>query len=237
MAELGRSSKEIKAQEVNAKEVKDKEYTSAPGYLIATDEVLVETVVNRSRFLCYLFPCTSYHVMKARLTELQQAHPNANHHCYAFVSGAPQDSQTYGFSDDGEPSGTAGRPMLAMLQGSGVGEVAAIVVRYFGGVKLGTGGLQRAYGGAVKEALPVLPTHHKVLTETRVLSVSYQQVSDIQHLIKSTNTQVLEEQYLENIKFVLAIPIDQLKLFEQQLLTLSSGTLHLEKHLEKPSGS
>lgn len=224
MAEPSRSPKETKA-----KEVKDKEYTSAPGYLIATDEVLVESQVNRSRFLCYLFPCTSYAAMKARLTELQQEHPNANHHCYAFVSGAPQDSQAYGFSDDGEPSGTAGRPMLAMLQGSGVGEVAAIVVRYFGGVKLGTGGLQRAYGGAVKAALPELPTTHKVLTTTRLLNVSYQQVSDIQHLIKLTRTHVLDEQYQENIKFVLAIPIDQLKLFEQQLLTLSSGLLSLVK--------
>lgn len=229
MAEPAHLHKEKAAKERRFDEQAGLAANSAAGYSIATDEVLVETIVNRSRFLCYLFPCTSYEVMKARLTELQQAHPNANHHCYAFVSGAPQDSQRYGFSDDGEPSGTAGRPMLAMLQGSGVGEVAAIVVRYFGGVKLGTGGLQRAYGGAVKEALPVLPTQHKVLTQTRYLSVNYQQVSDIQHLIKLTETQIVTQEYLENIKFVLAIPIDQLKLFEQQLLTLSSGALRLEK--------
>ncbi|WP_448212310.1 YigZ family protein [Colwellia sp. MEBiC06753] len=196
-------------------------------YDIGANEIMHETTVNRSRFLCYLFPCLSYQDLKSRLIELQQQHPNANHHCYAFVSGAPQDSQKYGFSDDGEPSGTAGRPMLAVLQGSGVGQVAAIVVRYFGGVKLGTGGLQRAYGGAVREALPYLATEVKVPTTTKIIECEYPQIADIQHLVKQTCSEINEEQYQEKVKFVLAIPDDQLKLFEQQLLTLSCGTLTL----------
>ena len=198
-------------------------------YVIASEEIMFETTVNRSRFLCYLFPCNDNATFKQRLHQLQAEHPNANHHCYAFVTGAPTDSQKYGFSDDGEPSGTAGRPMLAVLQGSDIGEVAAIVVRYFGGVKLGTGGLQRAYGGAVRETLPLLPTEIKIATVVRQLTCSYQQVSDIQHLIKSTNTLIETEQYQENVNFVLAIPNDQLKLFEQQLLTLSCGALSLTK--------
>lgn len=196
-------------------------------YHIITEEIMNETTVNRSRFLCYLFPCQSYQEFKARLTELQVEHPNANHHCSAFVSGAPLDSQKYGFSDDGEPSGTAGKPMLAVLQGSGVGQIAAIVVRYFGGVKLGTGGLQRAYGGAVREALPFAKTQLKVATSERYLTCDYHQAPDVQHLIKLTDTQINSEEYQENVKFVLAIPDDQLKLFEQQLLTLSCGALVL----------
>ncbi|MFD2165808.1 YigZ family protein [Thalassotalea euphylliae] len=198
-----------------------------PDYKIPVEEVMHETTVNRSRFLCYLFPCQNAEMFKARLAELQQEHPSANHHCYAFVKGSPMDSQQYGFSDDGEPSGTAGRPMLAVLQGSGIGEVAAIVVRYFGGVKLGTGGLQRAYGGAVREALPHVKTTIKVAVTEKELTCDYQEVSDIQHLIKTFKAHVVSEDYQENVKMLLAIPDDQLKLFEQQLLTVSSGRLTL----------
>lgn len=200
-------------------------------YPIIIEELMHETTVNRSRFLCYLFPCQSYQDFKTRLTQLQREHPNANHHCSAFVSGAPQDSQKYGFSDDGEPSGTAGKPMLAVLQGSGVGQIAAIVVRYFGGVKLGTGGLQRAYGGAVREALPHIETELKIPLSQRLLTCDYHQTQDVKHLIKQTNSNIVSEEYQENIKFVLAIPDDQLKLFEQQLLTLSCGQLVLTKNI------
>lgn len=205
-------------------------------YLYITNDFMHETIVNRSRFLCYLFPCSDDATFKLRLKQLQLEHPSANHHCYAFVAGAPSNGQMYGFSDDGEPSGTAGKPMLAMLQGSDIGHIGAIVVRYFGGVKLGTGGLQRAYGGAVREALAFVETAVKVPMSTRTLTCNYQQVKDIQHLVKQTESEISQEDYQENVKFVLAIPDDQLKLFEQQLLTLSGGSLTLDKlDTDKPS--
>ena len=122
-------------------------------YLIAANEVEHEIIVNRSRFICFLAPCTSTDQAKTIVKALQQQHPNASHYCYAYLSAAADDSRHYGFSDDGEPSGTAGKPILASLQGGGIGEVCAVVVRYFGGTKLGTGGLQRAYGASVREAL------------------------------------------------------------------------------------
>ena len=89
-------------------------------YNIAVSEVVDETLVTRSRFICYLRPCLSPQEAKVFVRELQQLHPQASHHCYAFVFGAPDDSQSYGFSDDGEPTGTAGKPMLAVLQGGGI---------------------------------------------------------------------------------------------------------------------
>ncbi|MBR7298722.1 IMPACT family protein, partial [Klebsiella pneumoniae] len=88
-------------------------------------------------------------------------HPDARHHCVAWVAGAPDDSQQLGFSDDGEPAGTAGKPMLAQLMGSGVGEITAVVVRYYSGILLGTGGLVKAYGGGVNQALRQLATQRK----------------------------------------------------------------------------
>ena len=199
-------------------------------YPIAVNEVVVETIVNRSRFICYLFPCTSAAHLKANVKSLQVEHPQASHHCYAFLAGAPDDSQKYGFSDDGEPSGTAGRPMLAALQGSDIGEIGAVVVRYFGGTKLGTGGLQRAYALSVRNALESIETVIKIPMLRRQLRCSYHQVKDILHLVEVTSSSVESQDYQENVIFVLAIPKDQLKLFEQQLQTLSAGQLNLTKN-------
>jgi uncharacterized YigZ family protein len=199
----------------------------AIAYKIAVNEVVLETIVNRSRFICYLFPCTSATALKNYIQTLQKEHPQASHHCYAFVAGTPLDSQKYGFSDDGEPSGTAGRPMLIALQGSDVGQVAAVVVRYFGGIKLGTGGLQRAYGASVRNALVQLQTDLKTPMVSKQLACEYHQVNDVMHLVEKTQSLVETQDYQEKVIFVLAIPKDQLKLFEQQLLTLSSGQLIL----------
>lgn len=199
-------------------------------YPIAVNEVVEETVVNRSRFICYLYPCSNAVELKANIKSLQIEHPQASHHCFAFLAGAPHDSQRYGFSDDGEPSGTAGRPMLAALQGSDIGEIGAVVVRYFGGTKLGTGGLQRAYALSVRNALESIETVVKIPVLQRVLRCSYHQVKDVLHLVDMTRSSVESQDYQENVIFVLAIPKDQLKLFEQQLQTLSAGQLKLAKN-------
>ncbi len=105
-----------------------------------------------SRFLAWVFRAPRLPVLEARLAELRAEHPKACHHCWAWRAG-----DAYRFSDDGEPGGTAGRPMLQVLQGSGLDEIGAVCVRYFGGVKLGTGGLVRAYSAAVSRALEATP--------------------------------------------------------------------------------
>lgn len=205
----------------------------ATSYKIAVNDVVEETIVNRSRFICYLFPCTSATILKDHVQRLQKEHPQASHHCYAFVSGAPLDSQKYGFSDDGEPSGTAGRPMLIALQGSHIGQIGAVVVRYFGGTKLGTGGLQRAYGGSVRNALEHTKTVLKIPMVTKQLACEYHQVNDVMHFVEQSQSVVETQDYQEKVIFVLAIPEDQLKLFEQQLLTLSAGQLILTSAPDK----
>ncbi|RMH02801.1 MAG: YigZ family protein [Planctomycetota bacterium] len=106
-----------------------------------------------SRFLAWVFPAPAEDDLRRRLEELRAEHPKARHHCWAWFG----DASHYRFADDGEPGGTAGRPMLQVLEGSGLVEVGAVCVRYFGGVKLGTGGLARAYAGAVARALDGLP--------------------------------------------------------------------------------
>ena len=196
-------------------------------YQIAINKVEHETIVNRSRFICFLFPCTSIEEAKTQVKSLQQLHPQASHHCYAFLTKASNDSLGYGYSDDGEPSGTAGKPMLAVLQGGGIGQVCAIVVRYFGGTKLGTGGLQRAYADSVRQALPFLQAKTKIAMAAKTLACQYSQVDDVLHIISQAAGQVVEQEYLQQVQFSLLIPEAKLALVAQKLQTLSAGKLVL----------
>jgi uncharacterized YigZ family protein len=196
-------------------------------YQIAVNEVEYETVVNRSRFICYLSPCTSIAEAKAQVKRLQLEHPQASHHCYAFLTKAANDSLGYGYSDDGEPSGTAGKPMLAVLQGSSIGEVCAVVVRYFGGTKLGTGGLQRAYADSVRQAHVFLQAKTKIAMAAKTLACQYSQVDDVLHIISQAAGQVVEQQYLQEVQFSLLIPEAKLALVSEKLQTLSAGKLVL----------
>lgn len=197
-------------------------------YQVAKGEVIDETDVSRSRFICYLQACSSAEAFKTFLQDIRQLHPQANHHCYAFILDHPLESRSYGFSDDGEPSGTAGRPMLMALQGANIGEVAAIVVRYFGGTKLGTGGLQRAYGASVRSALEFLETKTKIPMVHKSLSCQYTQVNDILRLMEQVQGQVVEQSYQEHVELVLAIPEQKLNNVGEQLKTLSAGQLTLK---------
>ena len=196
-------------------------------YPIAVNNVEDESIINRSRFICYLRPCDSIADAKAMLKEMQQKHPQASHHCHAFLTKAADNSQGYGFSDDGEPSGTAGKPMLIALQGGGIGHVCAIVVRYFGGTKLGTGGLQRAYGGSVRQALALLQSKLKIAMVHKTLACQYSQVDDVLHLLKQIEGEVLSQDYQEHVVFLLAIPTIELTLLQDKLNTLSAGQLKL----------
>ncbi|MDO2950088.1 YigZ family protein [Aeromonas simiae] len=152
------------------------------GYPIPAEAVEWSEEIKKSRFITLLRQVSSPEQAKAWIAEVRAAHPAARHHCWAFVAGAPDDSQAYGFSDDGEPSGTAGKPMLAQLMGSGIGEIGAVVVRYYGGVLLGTGGLVKAYGGGVGAALKRLPVATKRYMVSTFLECDYGDLGTIEHL-------------------------------------------------------
>jgi uncharacterized YigZ family protein len=196
-------------------------------YQIAANKVEHETVVNRSRFICYLAPCATIEEAKAQVKVLQQEHPQASHHCYAFLTKAANDSLGYGYSDDGEPSGTAGKPMLAVLKGGDTGQVCAVVVRYFGGTKLGTGGLQRAYADSVRQALVFLQAKTKIAMAAKTLACQYSQVDDVLHIISQAEGQIVAQEYLQQVQFSFLIPESKLALVMLKLQTLSAGKLVL----------
>ncbi|MYL23324.1 IMPACT family protein [Halomonas alkaliantarctica] len=134
--------------------------------------------VEKSQFIAWVCHTPTVGAFETLLAAAKQAHPNASHHCSAYIAGAPGEQNRIGFADDGEPGGTAGRPMFQVLSGSGMGEIGCVVIRYFGGTKLGTGGLARAYAQAVSAALETLPTREIVERDAYTLRLTFAQEAD-----------------------------------------------------------
>ncbi|WP_016957008.1 YigZ family protein [Catenovulum agarivorans] len=189
----------------------------------------VEEVIKNSRFITQVFPVQDSNHAKQIIQQQKAAYPDARHHCSAFVAGAPSNSNEYGFSDDGEPSGTAGKPMLAVLQGSGLGEVLAISIRYFGGVKLGTGGLVKAYAGGVKLALETLPTIEKVIRQEYQLTCEYHQFDQIQYWLKQHDGLIIETNYADNVRLLLALDATNSENFANKLKDMQLSLQKLQK--------
>lgn len=196
-------------------------------WLIPAQPVTVTEEIKKSRFITLLAHTDGVEAAKAFVSLVKAEHPDARHHCQAWVAGAPDDSQQLGFSDDGEPAGTAGKPMLAQLLGSGVGEITAVVVRYYGGIKLGTGGLVKAYGGGVQLALNQLVTFRKVPLTEYTLLCDYAQLAGIDALLKQHEGLISHSDYQANVALRIALPHTQVAAFSLKLADFSRGALHL----------
>lgn len=186
-----------------------------------------EETIKKSRFITLLAHTEGAEAARAFVQQVKSEHPTARHHCWAWVAGAPNDSQQLGFSDDGEPSGTAGKPMLAQLMGADIGEITAVVVRYYGGIMLGTGGLVKAYGGGVQQGLKLLPRQRKVPMKLFTLQCDYSQLSDIERLVQCFDGKVTDSQFQDRIALTLAVPYGQIDGFKQNLSDFSRGALSL----------
>lgn len=129
-----------------------------------------EYVVKKSRFIARVIPVDSRAAVNAAVAQARKDYPDAGHHCWAYLLGRPEDASNAGMSDDGEPAGTAGKPILNVIQHGHLGDVLVIVTRYFGGIKLGAGGLVRAYSGATQQALEAAPA--QLVREFKVFTLS-----------------------------------------------------------------
>lgn len=175
-------------------------------YVVPSGRHRVEQAIERSRFICTIQRVGDAPSAQALLRELNAEFPDATHNCWAYVAGPPGSTSVIGMSDAGEPHGTAGRPMLTVLLHSGVGEIAAVVTRYYGGTKLGTGGLVKAYGGIVQLALEGLPRTERVDYVSLVVSAGYPSVSAIQRAIASLGAVVIEQEYGALVRYRLRVP-------------------------------
>lgn len=183
-----------------------------------------EILVVNSRFIANLSPAFSVEEARAFQKSIRQRFPDATHHVPAFVIGHGNSVITH-CSDDGEPSGTAGRPALAVLQGSGLGDAAVVVTRYFGGTLLGTGGLVKAYGDAVREVLKLARRAVKVPTTTIGLQLPYPLFEQVQRLAASCGGELLESQFLADVTLMLRFRDERLQAFVEQASNLSAGQI------------
>ena len=166
---------------------------------------------------------------KTFIEAVRQEHSQATHNCWAYVAGEPGSTAQVGASDDGEPKGTAGRPMLTVLLHCGVGEIAAVVTRYFGGILLGTGGLVRAYQGLVKLGLETLPITERVPSDRIKLTLEHSFVNIALREFENHQARILEKEFAMDATFTLSVPQTQSKNLIDVLTQKTSGGLLIEK--------
>ena len=195
-------------------------------YPIPVEPASFEEEIKKSRFITQLAHTPSPQAAKQFVEKTKAQFPGARHHCWAFVAGQPSDSMQYGFSDDGEPSGTAGKPILAQLTGSGIGEITAVVTRYSGGIKLGTGGLVKAYGGGVNNALKNLSTTTRIAMAQWVFEVPFEQLGTFEHVISVHDADILKREFGQSLLCTVACPVTNGASLLRQLHHQSKGRIH-----------
>ena len=182
-----------------------------------------EIEVRRSRFVCDVAPAVTEHEARAFIEQVRAGSRDARHHCTAFVLGP--DGATQRSNDDGEPSGTAGAPMLEVLRGRGITDVVAVVTRWFGGILLGTGGLIRAYGDAVAAALEVASPVVRELRDGLVVAVDHATAPRVEHALRAmARVDVREVDYLpDGVRIVVAVTPGEAGAVGAIVASLTSG--------------
>jgi uncharacterized YigZ family protein len=196
-------------------------------YLLPARQTRAEIEVLNSRFIATAAPAASVEEARQFIAAIKKEFSDASHNVPAFVIGHGA-SVTAHCHDDGEPSGTAGRPALAVVQGSGLGDIVVVVTRYFGGTKLGTGGLVRSYGDAVKAVLEILPRARRVEVEVVMLALPYPLFERVRLLVAAYSGEILQEDFGADVTLTAQFTPERLAPFQEALRELSSGSLQAE---------
>ncbi|WP_171170495.1 YigZ family protein [Streptomyces sp. I05A-00742] len=195
-------------------------------YRTLAREGVHEIEINKSRFICALAPVATEEEAQAFIARIRRDHPTARHNCFAYVLGA--DGSVQRASDDGEPGGTAGVPMLQMLVRREMRYVVAVVTRYFGGIKLGAGGLIRAYGGVVGEALDTLGTVTRRRYRLATVTVDHQRAGKLENELRASGRTVREVAYGTGVTIGIGLPDSEVEAFRAWLADATAGTAVLE---------
>lgn len=196
-------------------------------YPVPAESAQIELDVKRSKFITFAANAVNRAEAESFIRLLREQHPQASHVCWAYIAGPP-DTTVRSMSDDGEPSGTAGMPMLKVLQHSGLGDVVVVVVRYFGGTKLGTGGLQRAYSEAVAEVIRILPSQQKVSRTHLNLVFDYEYDGSLARLFSRYDVVDIHAAYEQQVTILLALATTQLADFKTEVINLTSGKVTID---------
>lgn len=198
---------------------------------IPDGQASAEILVKNSVFVGTVAHAQDAEQARQQVDRVRDRYPDANHHAWAFViTGGPQ--AEIGSSDDGEPGGTAGRPMLAVLQGQGLVQAVAVGTRFFGGIKLGTGGLVRAYSDCIRQALLQLPTAELIYHHRAVVSIDYSPYGTLVYTLPRLGVLIDDEQFGEAVRLTLAIPPEALEPVGDLLSEATSGRIILSQCLE-----
>jgi uncharacterized YigZ family protein len=202
---------------------------TAGRYPIPAGVERVEEEIKRSRFVTTIGPASSLDAARAFIAQVSTESAGASHNCWAYVVGPPGSTSQVGMSDAGEPHGTAGRPMLNVLLHSGVGDIVAVVTRYFGGTLLGTGGLVKAYSGGVQLCLHTLPVIEKVTMAEVMVVIDYSAVTPFQRLLPDYEAEVLRQEFAADATFVIKLPEEQVDALAAHVVELTNGLALVER--------
>ncbi len=178
---------------------------------------------KRSLFHTYLFPIQEREQALAHIDNLRKEQPGASHYCWAYILGPADQPRSQAFNDDGEPSGTAGKPMLHVLTQRGAGDCLAVIVRIFGGTKLGAGGLVRAYGGAVSRALDNAEWKEITPATDVSITIDFALEERIRHCAQQRNLTILDADYQQQVRLTLGVPQAELNALHDEIQQLTSG--------------
>ena len=194
-------------------------------FKVPAETAEAEIKVKGSRFIAAVFPAATREQAEARYEQVKKKYYNATHNCLAWRI----DENTFRYSDDGEPSGTAGKPILQVLVGAGLYEVLCVVTRYFGGTKLGTGGLIRAYTESTALAVSRLRVKTKIKTEALRLDFEYDQENRVRKLVSATGASILQKEYGGKVQMDVAVPQSRCNDFMRQLTEISHSLVEIKK--------
>ncbi|MDY0094275.1 MAG: YigZ family protein [Candidatus Vecturithrix sp.] len=186
--------------------------------------IRTEISIKRSRFIATVGHVETVEAARAFIQQIRAEMPDASHHVYAFRVGYGSSVQE-GLSDDGEPAGTSGKPTMAVLRGADIGDIALVITRYFGGIKLGTGGLVRAYSSAAKEVLDILPLIEKVATVSMEILVPYAHYEQAKRLLPDYQAIILDEIFAKDVTVKLSIPQDLFSPFSAHIREFTLGNI------------
>ncbi|MEZ4868381.1 MAG: YigZ family protein [Caldilineaceae bacterium] len=197
-------------------------------YSIPATSHRTEEEILRSRFITTVGYTPTVEAAREFIGAVSAEFSDASHNCWAYVVGPPGSTSQIGMSDDGEPHGTAGRPMLTVLLHAGVGDLCAVVTRYFGGTLLGKGGLVKAYSGGVQLALATLPLVEQVPKTELIVLCDYAHVTPLQRSLSSFEAVITTEEYGVDVTYHIALPVEQAEAFAANVIELTNGQVLVE---------
>ena len=190
-------------------------------YPVPANQVETLYEIKKSKFITCAGFANSRESAMALLESVKQQYPDARHHCWAYIFGNPNAPSSAAMADDGEPSGTAGKPILNVLQHKDIGDIMIIVTRYFGGVKLGAGGLVRAYSAAAQQAIDALEVRQEITLEPLSVAIDFKHEQFVRHLVEQAEGNIANCSYGSRVEIDVALPVDALDDFKKQMAPIA----------------